>query len=233
MTFSILVQDAQTNAIAGAAATGSLCVGGWVLRGRWGAGMSASQGAAPSTIWGEQVLNEMAGGKGAAAAVEAVTGPDEGRDWRQLSALDMGGAGACFSGKRNTALVASHVFDGGVAAGNMLGSAELPEAMAQAYLKAQSSLPERLMAALWAAAKGGSDKRGLLSAALLVLRPDAAPLTLRVDYSEQPLEALGALLERATSGDYGDWARQVPTLEAPERVLDEALTGTQVPEPEE
>ncbi|MBY6049362.1 DUF1028 domain-containing protein [Vannielia litorea] len=233
MTFSILVQDAQTNAIAGAAATGSLCVGGWVLRGRWGAGMSASQGAAPSTMWGEQVLHEMAGGKGAAAAVEAVTGPDEGRDWRQLSALDMGGAGACFSGKRNTALVASHVFDCGVAAGNMLGSAELPEAMAQAYLKALGSLPERLMAALWAAAKGGSDKRGLLSAALLVLRPDAAPLTLRVDYSEQPLEALGALLERATSGDYGDWARQVPTLEAPERVLDEALTGTLVPEPEE
>lgn len=233
MTFSILVRDAQTNAIAGAAATGSLCVGGWVLRGRWGAGMSASQGAAPSTLWGEQVLDGMAGGKGAAAAVEAVTAPDTGRDWRQLSALDMAGEAACFSGARNTALVASHLFEGGVAAGNMLGSEAVPEAMAEAYLAAQGSLPERLLAALRAAAREGSDKRGLLSAALLVLRPDAAPLTLRVDYAEQPLEALGELLQRATSGDYGGWAAQVPTLEAPHRVLDEALAGALVPEPEE
>ncbi|MBS8225343.1 DUF1028 domain-containing protein [Vannielia litorea] len=233
MTFSILVHDAQTNAIAGAAATGSLCVGGWVLRGRWGAGMSASQGASPSTLWGEEVLERMGAGLGAAAALDAVVAPDPGRDWRQLSALSMAGEGACFTGARNTARTAAHVFEGGVAAGNMLGSAEAPEAMAQAYLGAEGALPERLLAALWAAAREGSDKRGLLSAALLVLRPDAAPLTLRVDYSEQPLETLGDLLERATTGDYGDWARQVPTLEAPHRVLDPELTGTLVPEPEE
>ena len=48
MTFSILARDPTTGAIGGAAATGSLCVGGWVLRGDLAAGMSASQGAAPS-----------------------------------------------------------------------------------------------------------------------------------------------------------------------------------------
>ncbi|QDC08058.1 DUF1028 domain-containing protein [Oceanicola sp. D3] len=233
MTFSILVHDAQTNAIAGAAATGSLCVGGWVLRGRWGAGMSASQGAAPSTLWGEQVLDEMEGGAGASLALNRVTAPDAGRDWRQLATLDMSGAAACFTGTKNTALTASHVFKGGVASGNMLGSRTVPEAMARRYMEAEGSLPERLIAALWAAARDGSDKRGLLSAALLVLRPDAAPLTLRIDHSDQPLEALGDLLQRATTGDYGDWARQVPTLAKPQRVLDEGLVGTLVPEPEE
>ena len=47
MTFSILARDPDSGLIGGAAATGSLCVGGWVLRGRAGVGLSASQGASP------------------------------------------------------------------------------------------------------------------------------------------------------------------------------------------
>ena len=39
---------------------------GWVLRGDLAAGMSASQGAAPSTFWGEDVLALMREGIGAA-----------------------------------------------------------------------------------------------------------------------------------------------------------------------
>ena len=56
MTYSILARDPETGAFGGAAATGSLCVGGWVLRGRAGVGISASQGASPSTLWGEEAL---------------------------------------------------------------------------------------------------------------------------------------------------------------------------------
>lgn len=225
MTFSILVRDAESNAIAGAAATGSLCVGGWVLRGRWGAGMSASQGAAPSTLWGEDVLAQMARGAQAEAAVDAVVTPDPGRDWRQLAALDMSGGGAVFSGAKNTARVGGTVFDGGVACGNMLGAEDVPEAMARGFRDARGALPERLLAALLAARAAGGDTRGLQSAALLVLRPDAAPLTLRVDYAEEPLGALSDLLGRATSGEYQRWAQQVPTLDAPDRVLESGLVG--------
>jgi len=220
MTFSILVRDAQTDAIAGAAATGSLCVGGWVLRGRWGAGMSASQGAAPSTLWGEGVLDEMAEGAGAAEAVDAVTAADPGRDWRQLAALSPEGDAAYFTGTRNTPLMAGHVFDNGVASGNMLGSEAVPEAMAAAFARAGGPLPERLLAALRGAQEAGGDSRGLLSAAILVLRPDAAPLTLRVDYADDPVEALAALVARATSGDYAEWAAKVPSLADPHRGLE-------------
>src|SRR6056297_2064618 len=120
MTFSILARDPDTGAIGGAAATGSLCVGGWVLRGDLDAGMSASQGAAPSTFWGEDVLRAMRGGAGAATAVEAVTAADAGRDWRQLAALDLSGATAAFTGSRNDCARGSHTFDGGIAAGNVL-----------------------------------------------------------------------------------------------------------------
>ncbi|WP_417275244.1 DUF1028 domain-containing protein [Celeribacter halophilus] len=67
----------------------------------------------------------------------------------------------------------------------------------------------------------GGDSRGLMSAALLELRRDTAPLTLRVDFHESdPLGALVDLYARATSGEYANWARQVPSLDDPERGLD-------------
>ncbi|MCK5502968.1 MAG: DUF1028 domain-containing protein, partial [Tritonibacter mobilis] len=44
MTFSILMYDRETGSFAAAAATGSLCVGGWVLRGDIESGLVASQG---------------------------------------------------------------------------------------------------------------------------------------------------------------------------------------------
>ncbi|MDF1872330.1 DUF1028 domain-containing protein [Vannielia sp.] len=219
MTFSLLVRDAQTNAIAGVAATGSLCVGGWVLRGRWGTGMSASQGAAPSTIWGESVLDGIAGGQSPTEAIEAVVAPDEGRDWRQLTVLDMRGRVASHDGGRNTPEVASLACASGIAAGNMLERPTVLEALIGGYENGKGSLPERLITGLAEAQAAGGDIRGLSSAALLVLREDEAPLTLRIDYAEAPIEALSALLERATSGDYAKWASQVPTPADPYRVL--------------
>lgn len=221
MTFSILARDPETGAIGGAAATGSLCVGGWVLRGALDAGMSASQGAAPSTFWGEEALAAMRGGAGAEAAVAAVTGGDAGRDWRQLSALDLGGQGAGFTGTSNTPEMGHRPIAGGVVAGNMLASLAVLDAMAQGFATASGGFAERLIATLRAAEGAGSDSRGLLSAALLVLHPDHAPLTLRIDYHDSdPVGALAALHRRATTGDYGDWARQVPTANDRSRVLD-------------
>ena len=217
MTFSILARDPETGAIGGAAATGSLCVGGWVLRGHPLAGMSASQGMAPSTFWGEDVLAAMAEGQRADQALRAVTEPDAGRAQRQLSALPPTGPGAVFTGEQNTQVTAQRLFDGGVVAGNMLTNAQVVEAAAEAFLASTARFPERLIAALAAGDAAGSDQRGLLSAALLVVSTAHAPLSLRVDYSEAPLAALAALTARATSGHYADWARQVPCLDDPER----------------
>lgn len=221
MTFSILVRDARTGAIGGAAATGSLCVGGWVLRGDLDAGMSASQGAAPSTFWGEDVLAAMRAGRDARAAVDEVTAADRGRAFRQLAALDLAGRGAAFTGAANTAEMGDRVFAGGVASGNMLTRLSVLDALAEGYEAAQGDCATRLLAALRAGQAAGSDSRGLLSAALLVLHRDSPPLTLRVDHHpDDPIGALEALFARATRGDYADWARQVPTRADPERVLD-------------
>ena len=73
-------------------------------------------------------------------------------------------------------------------------------------------MAERLLASLRAAERAGGDSRGLLSAALLVLRPDAPPLDLRIDRSDRPLDDLGALLQAARTPPYADWLDEVPVL---------------------
>lgn len=221
MTFSLLVRDEETGALAGAAATGSLCVGGWVLRGRLGAGMSASQGAAPSTFWGEDALSRMQAGESAETALDAVTAPDPNRGWRQLSALDPQGRGAAHSGAENTALCAHLIRPGRVAAGNMLAGAEVLQALIAGYDR-PGTTGDRLLSALEAAQAIGGDVRGLRSAALLVLHPDRPPLTLRVDMSDSPLTDLRALHAAATSGSYEAWTHAVPVRSDPFRA-DRAL----------
>ena len=220
MTFSVLAHDPETGAIGGAAATGSLCVGGWVLRGHLEAGLSASQGAAPSTFWGEDVLQLMRGGMEAQCAVEQVTGADAGRAYRQLAALDLKGGTGAFTGDQNDDVKGSLAFGSGIASGNMLGGGSVLGAMAEPFADARKSFEERLLGGLRAARDAGGDFRGLLSAALLVLHPDRPPLTLRIDHHpDDPVGALEALYARATQGDYADWSRQVPVASDRERVL--------------
>jgi uncharacterized Ntn-hydrolase superfamily protein len=217
MTFSILAQDLGTGALGGAAATGSLCVGGWVLRGDSRAGLTASQGAAPSTMWGEDVLALMMSGTSASEAVTAVTGADGGRDWRQLSALDRTGRTACHTGIQNSDWKGGLTAPGLVVSGNLLAGPEVLEALRDGYLAANGTLPERLLAALQAAEAAGGDTRGLQSAALLVVSDDAPPLSLRIDWAQDPVTALHDLHARSQSGAYAAWLPRVPTRNDPER----------------
>jgi uncharacterized Ntn-hydrolase superfamily protein len=188
-----------------------------VLRGDAESGLSASQGSLPSTLWGTESLALMKAGRPAADAVATVTGRDAGRGQRQLAALSPRGDTASFTGDESIPAAGGRDAPGVVVTGNLLHSEAVLDACLSGFLDADGPLDLRLLAALDAAATAGGDSRGLLSAALLVVRRDAAPLTLRIDHSETPLEDLRALHGKATSGTYAAWAAMVPTLEEPER----------------
>lgn len=217
MTYSLLAFDADSGTWGGIAATGNLCVGGWVLRGRAGAGVSASQGHTPSTLWGETVLDLQAGGASAQQAIAQVTGDDEGRSYRQLSSLDRQGSGAAFTGTDNLSFCGHLIADGAVAAGNILSGARVLEAMIEAFTRAEGMFPQRLLAGLAAGEAAGGDDRGTLSAALLQVGVDMAPLDLRVDHSRTAIADLRALYARTLDTEYAAWARSVPTMSAPVR----------------
>ena len=212
MTFSILTFDREKGILAGAAATGSLCVGGWVLRGDIESGLVASQGTAPSTFWRDAALRRMHDGASAQTAVADLTGADPGRGHRQMIALDRDGGTGGFTGADSVAF-AGHVCRPDVAvAGNMLTGPAVLEAMLRAAAAPHAGAAERMLAVLEAAETAGGDTRGLQSAALLILSPDRPPLDLRIDHDARPVAALRALCERAHRPPYHDWLSEVPVL---------------------
>lgn len=233
MTLSILALDRASGAIGCAAATGNLAVGAWVLRAAAGVGAVATQGHSVSPLWGDGALERLRAGDGARAALEAVTGGDPGRPWRQLAVLDASGATAAWTGAENPDFRGHRERDAYVLAGNWLASDAVLEAMDAAWRAggavadgtiadagagvAGATLAVRLLGVLDAAAKAGGDARGLQSAALRVLSRDAPPLDLRVDHDARPLERLRALHARATGEPYASWTRAVPTLDEPYR----------------
>lgn len=219
MTFSILMYDRETGSFAAAAATGSLCVGGWVLRGDIESGLVASQGTAPSTFWRDDVLRRMYSGDRAEAAVAQVTDADPGRGHRQLLALDRCGSTGGFTGMQSVSY-AGHMTDRDLAiAGNMLAGPQVLTAMHEAAQGEYATLSDRMLAVLDAAATVGGDARGLQSAALLVLSPERPPLDLRIDYSDDPLPALRTLCLRAHRSPYYDWLTEVPVLKDRHRAV--------------
>ena len=217
MTFSILARDENTNEIGGAAATGSFCVGGWVLRGSLNAGLSASQGASASTLWGEQTLDFLESGLNARDAIYKVVNVDEGKEHRQLSCMTLEGDTFSFTGNQNTNEYYHHAENNLVVAGNMLSSKKVISEMVSYFRDSSGNLATRLVETLKKGEEAGSDIRGLKSSSLLVLHDNKAPLTLRIDSSDKPLEELSSLLNKVTSGKYADWTKTVPTKNEPNK----------------
>ena len=164
MTFSILAHDPGTGIFAAGAATGSLCVGGWVLRGDIESGLVASQGTAPSSFWRDDILRRMYQGAGAEAAVRAVTETDRGRGHRQVIALDRTGATAGFTGGDSIGWAGHDAGRNCAVAGNMLTGAQVLEALRASPIETSSPATSNLKA-LRAAQQAGGDMRGLQSAA--------------------------------------------------------------------
>lgn len=215
MTFSLLALDPKTGALGGASATGNLCVGGWVLRGKAGVGISASQGHFPSTPWGEDVLAEMAAGVEPKAAIQNIVTLDPGRASRQLLALSQRGKSAAFSGDANVPSVYEMERPEFCAGGNMLTNASVVQTMVDGYEACQGNFPRRLLAGLEAGALNGGDTRGLMSAAILIVSENHPPIDLRVDLSDDPLKALSELVNSIEKAEYQQWMSSLPTIAEP------------------
>lgn len=122
---------------------------------------------------------------------------DEGRDLRQVAAVDA--AGRCFgyTGSKCVEWTGHVIGEGFVAAGNMLVGPETVEAMSSAFTRSEGVLSGRLLAALEAGQRTGGDKRGRVSAALLVAsREPKRYHDLRVDDHLDPVAELRRIYEK-------------------------------------
>jgi|TARA_B100002019_G_C21149692_1_gene537570 uncharacterized Ntn-hydrolase superfamily protein len=219
MTFSILAYDPLTESYGGASATGNICVGGWVLRGDPLSGVSASQGSEPSTLWGEHILRLTGDGLDAKTAIKNTIKKDKGKQRRQLSVIDKKGNGSVFSGNENSSIIDELVSNNLVLSGNILSNKNVLNSMKERYLENQDkSLLYRLYFALQGGNKAGGDKRGIFSASILIVSRKSPPISLRVDYSTNPLKKLKELISKSNTKDYTNWLNSLPVVSDPYKI---------------
>jgi uncharacterized Ntn-hydrolase superfamily protein len=150
-----------------------------------------------------------------------LTGPDEGREHRQLHVIDAQGRIGQFTGASCIGWFGAVAGKDFSVAGNMLASERVVAETAGAF-RASSALPfpERLIAALQAGEAAGGDKRGKQSAALVIYTSEEYPaLSLRVDDHPDPLAELERL-EAVSRERFIHFAKFLPTHASPAGVFD-------------
>jgi uncharacterized Ntn-hydrolase superfamily protein len=195
MTFSIAGRCARTGAFGVAITTSSIAVGARCPHARTGVGAVATQNVTDPKL-GPLLLDYMEDGLNAREAIAAVTRNRKHVEYRQLTAVDQYGNSASYSGTEILGINGVSEKRDCVAAGNLLKSESLPEAMTQSFKMNESlHLAERLLLALEAGLAAGGEAGPIHSAALLVHHDQPFPLvSLRVDWDDDnPVAKLRAL----------------------------------------
>jgi len=181
-TYSIVAYDSATGDLGIAVQSKFPNVGGLVPWAKAGVGAVATQ-ALSNTDYGEKGLELMARGATAPEAMRIIMRGDSQPSQRQVGMVDARGNSASWTGD-STFDWAGGRAGGGAAGGknqlitghgyaaqaNIMVSDATVRNMAETFERTTGSLADRLIAALVAGQAGGGDKRGMQSAALLVVR---------------------------------------------------------------
>lgn len=197
MTWSIIARDPASGALGVAIATRFFAVGALCPHAESGVGVLSTQ-ALVNPHYGREGLRLLREGVPAEEVVSRLTGPDEGREQRQLHVIDAAGRVAQHTGKACVEWSGAVSGNGYSVAGNMLAGEKVVRETARAFDSSTRPLAERLIGALEAGEAAGGDRRGRQSAALIVCSTeDYADLDLRVDDHADPLAELRRLYEKA------------------------------------
>jgi uncharacterized Ntn-hydrolase superfamily protein len=198
MTFSLILRDPETGEFGAAIASSSPAVSARCVNLADGIGGVNSQNVTDPRL-GPACLAELSGGASAQRALDAVVAAadPELMEYRQLLVLDSSGRAAVHSGSRALGVFGCAVRQDAVAAGNMLASLEVLNALVDTALAPNGRIEERLFAALHAAVAAGGEAGPIHSAGLAVVGSAGWRVTdLRVDWVEHdPIGALGRVLD--------------------------------------
>jgi uncharacterized Ntn-hydrolase superfamily protein len=178
------------------------CVGWIVPFVRAGIGAIASQ-ARSNPYFGIDGLGLLAQGWTAQEALTEMLALDspEDREQRQLAIVDSTGRAGAYTGPHCQPWAGHRFGNGVVVAGNLLTGPETVDAMLSRFLELnEETLGERLISALEAGQHAGGDRRGRISAALLVGKENAWPwIDVRVDSHPEPVAELRRIFEEFKS----------------------------------
>jgi uncharacterized Ntn-hydrolase superfamily protein len=211
-TFSILGYDPATNEVGGAVQSRVFSVGNGVLWAEAGVGVVATQ-AIVDVSYGPQAIALLRQGLKPDSVVKRVWDSDPDprpTDWtkygRQFAVMDAQGNVAAYTGPKATEWAGDKQGRFCSAQGNILASAEVVNAMVKAFEETTGHLSLRLLAALEAGQAAGGDKRGMQSAAMVIVKKDGGVwlhndvvLRLQVDDNPEPIKELRRLVEKAAT----------------------------------
>lgn len=196
MTLSLILRDPDTGEFGSVIASSSPAVAARCVYLADGVGGAHSQNVTDPRL-GPALLEQLAAGATAQDAVDAIVAAADPAtiDYRQLLVLDAAGRPAVFSGGRALGIFGSATRENAVAGGNMLASLDVLDALVDTALSATGGIEERLFAALEAALEAGGEAGPIHSAGLSVVSHAGWRVTdLRVDWDDEPVEALGRAL---------------------------------------
>jgi len=190
-TYSIVAFDSATGDLGIAVQSKFPNVGGLVPWAKAGIGAVATQSLS-NTDYGEQGLELLARGATAPEAMRIIMRGDTRPSQRQVGMVDAHGNAASWTGDSTFDWAGGRTGGGAdgqtggkgkmitgrdyAAQANIMVSDATVRNMAETFERTRGSLADRLLAALVAGQAGGGDKRGMQSAALLVVRANAGYL---------------------------------------------------------
>ncbi len=207
-TFSILGYDPATGEVGGAVQSRVFSVGNGVLWAEAGVGAAATQ-AIVDVSYGPKALALLAAGMSPSAILKAIwdSDPDPqperwSKQGRQFAVIDQKGEAAAFTGPQATEWAGHKAGKYCTAQGNILAGEAVVSDMVRAFETTTGHLATRLTAALEAGQAAGGDKRGMQSAAILIvgkgqgvwLNNDVV-LRMQVDDSAEPIKELRRLVD--------------------------------------
>jgi len=193
-----------------------------VLHGRGDVGMLAVQGR-PRPQYGDEGLSFLRTGMAPQGVVEAVHRggfiftPWGGNKYEmQFAVMNRKGQTAAYTGPQCQEFAGHQQGRFCITQGNLVANSRVVSAMVQAFEATPGALKYRLMAALEAAQANGGDRRGMMSAAMLIVKNgirenDGKVLELKSNMNLSPLKDLRNKLKNNSD----EKAKQVHSLQKP------------------
>lgn len=211
-TFSILGYDPDSGEIGAAVQSRVFSVGNGVLWAEAGVGASATQ-AIVDVSYGPQAIELLKKGLAPKDIIKTILDRDPDprpADWtkkgRQFAVINAKGEVAAYTGPEATTWAGDKQGKYCTAQGNILAGEAVVTNMVKAFETTKGHISFRLQAAIEAGQAAGGDKRGMQSAAMIVVKKDAGVwlhndvvLRLQVDDSQDPIKEMRRLVEKASA----------------------------------
>ncbi len=195
-TFSIAARDPE-NGDLGVIVQSKFPAVGAMVPWAWAEVGAVATQAYANVSYGERGLYHMLEGKSASEALKELVDSDEKAAHRQVAIVDAKGRVATHTGKECIDWAGHVTGDGFSCQGNILAGEAVVNDMAKAYEQKNGDIIDKLFAGLKAGQAAGGDKRGMQSAAILVVRKGAGydggndrMVDVRVDEHPSPIEEL-------------------------------------------